>query len=551
LHPSNLAKRGTVLLFLALIAFYLYGLGHFPLLGPDEPRYAQVAREMFLRHDLITPTLGAHTWFEKPVLLYWMMIVSFKLFGISEWTARLPAAVSGLLTIAAVYSIARCVERNDGGETLAAYSFWSALASATTLGIIVFSRAASFDIVLTMTTTWALAFYLLYEFERNEKLRGVFIAGFYTFIGLSLLAKGLVGIVIPVGVVGFYYLLQRRLPGRTKVISLFWGIPLTLIVAAAWYAPVIRLHGWTFINQFFIEHHFARYVSDKYHHPAPVYYYLLIFLALTLPWTAFVIEGIVTTGRRLWRRDELLRPHPVDRFRVFTIAWVLLPLLFFSFSSSKLPGYILPVFPAAALIAGERLARLNRRPGSSKLAIRLTAGLCLLVAVAVVMYMGRSGNLSVRCAALIIAPLTVAGGFGLLWTKRGSAFVMMTAGLVLVTMLLVFNCGVEKLVEHQSTRQLLQLADVRGYSQTPVFGLQRDDRSPEFYAAGRVVYDAEGEPRMYEGVGQIVSESRSRKATILTLVPVKEVTEFTQLSSVRVDVIGNNTKVALVAVGPP
>src|SRR6185503_6517782 len=81
LHPSNLAKRGTVFLFLAFIAFYFYGLGSFPLLGPDEPRYAQVAREMFLRHDWITPTLGGHTWFEKPALLYWMQIAAFKLFG--------------------------------------------------------------------------------------------------------------------------------------------------------------------------------------------------------------------------------------------------------------------------------------------------------------------------------------------------------------------------------------------------------------------------------------------------------------------------------------
>jgi hypothetical protein len=264
-----------------------------------------------------------------------------------------------------------------------------------------------------------------------------------------------------------------------------------------------------------------------------------------------VIEGIVKTCKQLWRRNELLRVDPVNRFRLFTTAWVVLPLLFFSFASSKLPGYILPVFPAAALIAGESLARLSLRAGSNKLGINLTAGFCLLFAVAVVMYMGRSGNLSVRCAPLILAPLAVAGGFGLLRAKRGSAFVMMIAGAVLVTVVVVLNCGVEKLLEHQSTRQLLQIADARGYSQAPVFGLQRDDRTPEFYAAGRVAYDADGEPKLYEGVGQVVWESQTRKATILTMVPLKDVTSFTQLSSVRVDVIGDNGKVALVAVGPP
>lgn len=357
--------------------------------------------------------------------------------------------------------------------------------------------------------------------------------------------------MIPVGVVGFYYLLQRRLPVRTTVISLFWGIPLTLIVAATWYAPVIWSHGWTFINQFFIQHHFARYVSDKYHHPAPIYFYLLIFLALTLPWTAFVIEGIVKTGKQLWRWDQLLRIDPVNRFRVFTTAWVVLPLLFFSFSSSKLPGYILPVFPAAALIAGESLARLSLRAGSNRLGIRLTAGLCLLFAAALAVYVVRSGNLSVRNAVLFAVPLVAASGFGLLWAKRASTFVIMTAGGVLVTVLIVLNCGGAKLVERKSTKQLFQLADARGYSQAPVFGLQRGDRTPEFYAAGRVAYDADGEPKLYEGVGQAVWESQTRKATILTMVPLKDVNRFTELTSVRVDVIGENGKVALVAVGPP
>src|SRR5687768_15594499 len=100
-----LAKRGSLVLFLVIVAFYFYGLGYLPLLGPDEPRYAQVAREMFLRGDLITPTLGGQLWFEKPALLYWMMIGSYQLFGVSEWSARLPSAVSGILTVAALFFV--------------------------------------------------------------------------------------------------------------------------------------------------------------------------------------------------------------------------------------------------------------------------------------------------------------------------------------------------------------------------------------------------------------------------------------------------------------
>lgn len=551
MHPSTLAKRGTVLLFLAFIAFYFYGLRHFPLLGPDEPRYAQVAREMFLRHDLITPTLGGHTWFEKPALLYWMMIASFKLFGVSEWAARLGPALSGLLTIAAVFWIGGRAERATTDVAPGGLGFWSALVAGTTLGTLVFSRAASFDIIVTMTTTWALAFFIVAEWEGDAQRRLRLLAGFYIFVGVSLLAKGLVGFVVPFGVVGAYYTLRAKAPDRSVAFSLLWGLPLSLIVAATWYAPMIWKHGSPFINQFFIQHHFARYVTDKYHHPAPVYYYLLIFIALTLPWTAFVIEGILRAGKRLWRRDESMRMDPGNKFRAFTIAWVLLPLVFFSFSSSKLPGYILPVFPAAALIAGERLARLNSCPGSAKWTVRITACLCLLFAVAVLGYAGRSGSLSMRCASLIAASLAVAGGFGLVWAKRGSVSVMMTGGATLATVLIILNCGGPKLAERESTKHLLQLADTRGYSQAPVYGLQRDDRTPEFYAAGRVAYDQDGEAIKYEGVAQVVWESRRRQGPILAMVPVNEVNQFTQLSSVRVDVVGNNGKVALVAVGPP
>jgi 4-amino-4-deoxy-L-arabinose transferase-like glycosyltransferase len=255
LHPSTLAKRVYILLFVIISAFYLYGLGKLPLLGPDEPRYAQVAREMLLNGDLITPTLGHHTWFEKPALLYWMIAAAFKVFGVSEWSARIGPALCGLLTIVAVCRVGREIDREDPRG----FAFWSVVVTASCLGLIVFSRAASFDVVITMTTTWSLACFLLHETRNKRRL----LAGFYVFVGLSLLAKGLVGVVIPFGVVGFYYLLRRAWPSRSVWLSLFWGVPLAVAVSAIWYGPVIARHGWSFVDEFFIQHHFARYVSKK------------------------------------------------------------------------------------------------------------------------------------------------------------------------------------------------------------------------------------------------------------------------------------------------
>lgn len=554
MHPSALAKRGTVILFIAVVAFYFYGLGHLPLLGPDEPRYAQVAREMFLRGDLITPTLGGDLWFEKPALLYWMMILSYKLFGVSEGAARFPAAVAGLLTVAAVFFVGRSVERSldlkqSGTGTNACptgLGFWCAVAAATTLGIVIFSRAASFDIVVTMTMTWALGCFLISEFKENESTRRRLLAGFFIFIGLSLLAKGLIGIVIPLGVVGLYYILSRRFPTRNVFLSLFWGIPLSLLVAAIWYGPVIWRHGWPFVDQFFIQHQFARYVSNKYRHPAPVYFYLLILLPLSLPWTAFAIDGIGKA--KPWRRRSNVETDPLGRLQVFAFAWMLVPLLFFSFSTSKLPGYILPVLPAITLIAGHRLTQLSNGWESGKWPIRFTAALCILLAIATALNAWRSGQPSMACALIIAGLFGVAGIFGLIWIRHRTYFFLLVAGATPGVFVIVLSCWAPQSVERETSKHLLQRADQRGYSQTTIYGLQRDDRTPEFYAGDRVAYGTDLEPIMYEGVGPVVAESQVRKEALLIFVPLKDVQYFTTTKFAEIDVIGDNGKVAVLAV---
>ncbi|MEA2175695.1 MAG: hypothetical protein QOD00_3287, partial [Blastocatellia bacterium] len=225
MQRSTLAKRAWLLFFLAAIAFYFYGLGRFPFLGPDEPRYAQVAREMFMRGDLITPTLGGHTWFEKPVLLYWMMEGCFAAFGVKEWAARFGPAGCGLLGALLVYWTSRRVERagGEGAGQTNGLGLACGIALATSGGMIVFSRAASFDIVLTMAVTASLSCFFVSELEEDERKRRWLLAGFYAGVGVALLAKGLVGIVIPCGVVAGYLLLRRERPDAKLLLSMLWG----------------------------------------------------------------------------------------------------------------------------------------------------------------------------------------------------------------------------------------------------------------------------------------------------------------------------------------
>ena len=543
MHPSTLAKRVSILLCLAIVAFYFYGLGLLPLVGPDEPRYAQVAREMLLRGDLITPILGGHTWFEKPALLYWMMIAAFKAFGVSEWSARLGPALSGLLTIAAVWCVGREVERTSSTDGISGFGFWSALAAATSFGVIVFSRGASFDIVITMTTTWALSFFLLHEVARVPRSKTIFLVGFYALVGLSLLAKGLVGIVIPFGVVTLYYLLRRELPPRRVWLSLIWGVPVALAVSSIWYGPVIYRHGWQFIDQFFIQHHFARYVSNKYHHAQPVYFYLLILVPLTLPWSAFLFDGIAAI--RDWYLQDL---DSLSKTRVFSLAWLLLPILFFSFSGSKLPGYILPVLPAASLIVGERLARLVSTSTRRNWPLQATGIICLILGVGALVYTWRSTLLSLRCGVLIALPLFVAGFFAVVWSRFRRNSVVLVAWAMLATTVILLHCGAQSLAQRESVRDLLKLADARGYAHVPVFARRDGDRTAEFYASGRVVYGADGEVVNLDEVGQMLGEARRRGESILVLLPVEALSDLNQRHIPELDVIGTNGRVALVAV---
>lgn len=545
MQPSILAKRGSILLFVAFILFYFYGLGHLPFVGPDEPRYAQVAHEMFLRRDWITPTLGGYLWFEKPALLYWMTIAAFKLFGVSEWSARAGGAVCGLLTIAAVLWIGARTERGQKTEQRRAIGFWSALVAGTSGGIIAFSRAVSFDIVVTMTIAWALAFFFAAELEVDQKSQRRLLTGFYFAIGLSLLAKGLVGFVIPFGVIGAYYTLRGKAPARKMLLSVGWGIPLSLAVAAVWYGPMFWKHGILFFDEFIIKHHFERYATNRYHHPGAIYYYLLILPLLALPWSALLVDGVLKARKAFWKGSD----DRASRLQTFALAWILLPLIFFSISSSKLPGYILPVLPAVALLAGSRLAQLDSE-SKNNWAIRATGALALLFAIALLAFAWQSGKMSVRAALIIAALGGTAGTVALLLQRSRQAAAILVGAATLAIVVVALRSVASGLIDPETSRRLIQLADERGYARAPLFGLQRDDRSPEFYAAGRVIYGEDHEPVMYDGIGQVIYESHLRKETVLFLIPMDDLGGLRQAESVQIDEIANNGRVAIVAVTP-
>jgi 4-amino-4-deoxy-L-arabinose transferase-like glycosyltransferase len=562
-----LAKRVWFFLFLAITAFYLYGLGAVPLVGPDEPRYAQVAREMLARHDLITPTLGGLPWFEKPPLLYWMMMASYRVFGVSEFSARLGPMICGLLTGVFVYWIARAGRSQsvtegatDGlpasGNDLAS---WSTLAFFSSLGVIGFSRAASFDIALTMLLTGAAACFFAWLVRtqsyrssgrlnvntKRETGSNLLLFAFYFFIGLSLLAKGLIGIVIPFSVIAVYLMLRREWPRRKFVVSLFWGVPLTLAIAAVWYGPMISRHGWTFIDQFIIQHHFARFATNKYHHPAPFYFYLPVLAGLVLPWTVQLAAAFISARRWNWRGDA-----PLDRLRVFALAWILVPVVFFSFSESKLTAYILPLLPATGLLVGERLTCFVHAGRGDKV-MRFTGALLITLAIVGGWYSVRNLDLSSLCIGATLLPLVVAGVAALVRPQMRKALFVLIAVAMFAALAIAIKCAAPAVARTESVRDLLAAANARGYGAAHVVQLHNIERTSEFYAAGRLDYGPDGEPIKLEGVTLVADAAHRNGGVVLCFVPTVYESQLTSYQRVQAEVVANNGRVSLVVVRAP
>ena len=321
---------------------FYFGLGAFGLVGADEPRYAQVAREMLARGDWIIPYLYGRPWLEKPILYYWEAMLAYKVFGVHDWAARLPSAVSATALVTAVYLFFR---RFRAGSELDA-----AIITASTVGMIGFARGASTDMPLAATFGIAMLGWMYWR--ESGSRRGLLI--FYFFLALATLAKGPVAIALGALIIGLFVLMQREiLPAWRTLWPL--GLLLFLVVALPWYIAV-QLRNPEFFRVFILEHNLARFGSDLYHHAQPFWYFLPVMLVGLIPWIALVVVAFADIIRRWLARGYAAAPAE-DSMGVFFLIWAAVPVIFFSLSQSKLPGYILPAVPACTLLLADYLHR--------------------------------------------------------------------------------------------------------------------------------------------------------------------------------------------------
>lgn len=332
---------------LALWCLYFLGLTRVGVLGPDEPRYAAIARAMAETGDWITPHLWGRPWFEKPALIYWMSALGFRA-GLDPALAfRLPVALVSVSFLVVFFLLLR----RDFGQRAA---FFASMVLATSAGWVAYSHVGIPD--LPMSAAFSIA--MLAVMPATLTNRRVIAAG--VFLGVAILAKGLVPLVLFLPAIWFL----RRAPRALVAI-----IALATAVAMPWYALVASRNGSAFFSEFVVHQQFARFVSGEFLHVQPFWYYAPVLAAGLFPWTAF---ALLLFSKNLYR----------DGRTIFLAVWFAFGFIFFSASRGKLPHYLLPLLPPLAALMGIAIDRARERSSAVLFAVAASALLLWLIPTA-------------------------------------------------------------------------------------------------------------------------------------------------------------------------
>jgi 4-amino-4-deoxy-L-arabinose transferase-like glycosyltransferase len=482
--PSWPVVREAAVFVIFAVFFILYGVtpilggDGLGLVGADEPRYAQIAQEMLVRFDsahtlkdrlsaCVTPYLYGHPWLEKPALYYWRAMFVFQEFGVHDWSARLPSASFAFIMAALIYLHMR--RFRPGGHLDAA------LITVACAGIIGFSRGASTDMQMAAPLSIGLlGWYAWYETDSKFWLFDI-----YFFTGVATLAKGPVAPLLAILIIMAFAFLRRE---WSIVKRSFWwpGVVLYFAIVLPWFIAVQHQNP-TFFREFFLEHNLERFATNRYQHEQPFWYYFIVVLLAVMPWTVIAMRALVDgfqTSVAEWRlrRSHPSKPkpnRPGDAFPEFLVLWTIIPIIFFSFSKSKLPGYILPSIPPITILTGDYLYRMRQR-GLNRwvlLGHALLCGVMTMFALLLpwfVLHGAEMPPLHALVAAVLAATgavfliLIVVHGFGVARLR------LATTAVLIVLMLFLYGVGpFFGIPAIESTKRVIHLLD-RSYSARPL-----------------------------------------------------------------------------------
>lgn len=341
------------LILISVIALFV-NLGNISLIDKTEPMFVEAARQMLLRGDWITPYWNEATRFDKPPLIYWLMAIAMQIFGVNEWSARLPSALSAIaLVIILVYTLRYYgINPSDSG-TENQYQLWLTAGVGGVIALlnpawIAWGRTAVSDMLLASNIGLALlTFFIAYERPGNKSQQYWYYAC-AVFIALAVLTKGPVGLILPVLVISSFLIYVGQWRPVLKEMPLITGSLIFLAIALPWFILVTLANGQAYIDTFFGHHNVQRFTSVVSEHDGPFFYYIpVIFIAL-LPWSVYLPGAIAQV--KFWQRKYWQRLDRTKHFGLFAFFWLIGIVLFFSIAVTKLPSYLLPAIPASVIL---------------------------------------------------------------------------------------------------------------------------------------------------------------------------------------------------------
>lgn len=380
------------IIWLVAICFaaFLWHLGDTKLVDETEPLFAEAARQMTVTNNWITPYFNGETRFDKPPLIYWLMALGYKLWGVNEWAVRLPSALSAIaLTLMGFVTLNSFSIINP--KLVDSYRQRQQLLLSAIIGsgmmtlnphTIIWGRTGVSDMLLSGCMGTAL-FCFFWGYAREEK-RDFWYLAFYVLLALAVLTKGPVGIVIPGLIIGCFLLYTGNFLQVCKELKLLQGAILFFVITIPWYVLVLLQNGKTYWDSFFGYHNFQRFTDVVNGHEAPWYFYFLIVLGLFAPWSVYLPAAIANA--RWWRRSYWLKQPRENQLLLFAFFWFSCIFIFFSISVTKLPSYVLPLVPAAAILVtalwGDFIAKLRLKSAYFNYGMVAAIVLNLLLAVA-------------------------------------------------------------------------------------------------------------------------------------------------------------------------
>ncbi|MBD2387276.1 ArnT family glycosyltransferase [Cylindrospermum sp. FACHB-282] len=365
---NNLGKRPALavtvsILCLLLISWVAFGwnLGRISLIDETEPLFAEASRQMFVTGDWITPYFNGETRFDKPALIYWCQAIAYKMIGVNEWAVRLPSALTAMGLISfAFYTVYWHLAQKDELEQVTNLTrrYLTALVTAAVMAfspeMIIWGRAGVSDMLLNGCMASALlCFFLGYannsKFKiQNSKFPNQWYLASYVLTAGAILSKGPVGIVLPGLIIAGFLVYLGKVREVLREMRLLMGMLIILGISLPWYALVIWRNGWNYINAFFGYHNLERFTEVVNGHKGPWYFYFLVVLLGFAPYSVYLPAAMVRL--KFWQRSHWRTQERSQQLGLFAWFWFVVVFGFFSIAVTKLPSYMLPLMPAAAIL---------------------------------------------------------------------------------------------------------------------------------------------------------------------------------------------------------